>query len=108
MRARNGPEAAHHGRWLFFLRLEFSMRFVRAQSVSGKKSVVKRAATVAIESLESRQLMSTTLWVSTTGNDSAGGSQSAPLRSLKQALASANAGDTINLMSGTYQGGVFV
>jgi parallel beta-helix repeat protein len=99
---------AHRDWWLFFIRLEFSMRFVRAQSVSGKKSVVKRAAAVAIESLESRQFLSATLWVSTTGNDSAGGTQSAPLRTLKQALAKVSAGDTINLMSGTYQGGVFV
>jgi hypothetical protein len=44
----------------------------------------------------------TCYWVSTSGNDSSSGTQSAPFRHLSRAAAAAHAGDTVVVMDGTY------
>jgi hypothetical protein len=48
-----------------------------------------------------------TIWVSPTGNDATGsGFSSSPVRSPRRALEMAYTGDTINLMTGVYAGGI--
>jgi parallel beta-helix repeat protein len=60
----------------------------------------------AVESLESRTLMSNTWYVSNSGNDGAVGTEASPLATLQAALDHANSGDRILLRSGTYDGNV--
>ena len=60
---------------------------------------------LALESLESRCLLST-LYVATSGNDSGAGSSSSPFQTIQKAVNSAKAGDTVIVRAGTYNQGV--
>ena len=76
------------------------------------KREAKRTSGVAaracqMESLEDRVLMST-WYVSNSGSNSAAGTINAPLLTLKAAVATAKAGDTISLRGGSYKGGVTI
>jgi parallel beta-helix repeat protein len=65
--------------------------------------MTKRSRRLFVEQLEAREVLST-FFVATTGNDAAAGSSSAPWQSLQHAVNSAQAGDIIEVESGTYAG----
>jgi fibronectin type 3 domain-containing protein len=67
------------------------------------RRTARHAAYRALETLESRILMST-YYVSPSGSDSAAGSQAAPWKTLQQAADSVQAGDTVNVLAGSYAG----
>ena len=64
------------------------------------------AIAAAVESLESRTLMSADWYVSNGGDDAAFGAQSSPVATLQAALNRAQSGDRILLSNGTYDGNV--
>jgi len=64
------------------------------------------AIAAAVESLESRMLMSNTWYVSNGGDDGASGAQGSPIATLQAALDRAQSGDRILLSTGTYDGNV--
>ncbi|HEY7090425.1 MAG TPA: LamG-like jellyroll fold domain-containing protein [Tepidisphaeraceae bacterium] len=59
---------------------------------------------VSIEQVESRRLLSTTYYVSSTGSDSAAGSSSAPFLTIQHAADRVSAGDTVIVRAGSYAG----
>lgn len=65
----------------------------------------KTVRAAAVETLETRTLMSV-LYVSNSGSDGNAGSINSPLASLQAALNRADSGDEIILRGGTYRGGV--
>ena len=64
------------------------------------------AITAAVESHESRTLMSADWFVSTGGDDAAAGTQASPVATLQAGLDRAQPGDRILLSGGTYAGNV--
>ncbi|HSZ56970.1 MAG TPA: carbohydrate-binding protein [Tepidisphaeraceae bacterium] len=76
--------------------------------LSGRKrdlpAAIRQAmhADTRIEALESRTLLSTTWYVSTSGNDSNSGAFSAPFHTIQHAASIAHWGDTVMIFGGTY------
>jgi len=64
-----------------------------------------RAGACAVESLESR-LMLSAYYVSPSGSDSAAGGSSAPWKTLQKAANNAKAGDVVHVGAGTYNSGM--
>jgi Periplasmic copper-binding protein (NosD) len=58
----------------------------------------------ALELLESRRLLSSTYYVSPSGNDNSAGSTSAPFLTLQHGVSVLQAGDTLNVEAGKYAG----
>lgn len=65
--------------------------------------LLTRTLTLATAIAAATAVQTKTIFVSTTGNDSAAGTMAAPLASLAAAHAKATAGDTIYLRGGTYR-----
>jgi hypothetical protein len=63
---------------------------------------IDRAATKAIELLESRTLLSSTWFVAPTGSDQDPGSINAPFQTIQHAASLAQAGDHVEIRAGTY------
>jgi hypothetical protein len=57
------------------------------------------------ETLEDRRLLSAEYFVANSGDDWAAGTQAAPFLTIRRALDAAEAGDTITLRNGVYEGG---
>jgi hypothetical protein len=64
---------------------------------------IARHAVASIETLESRQLLSTTYFVAPNGTDSAAGTLAQPFRTIQDAANVANTGDTVSIEAGTYR-----
>lgn len=63
----------------------------------------------ALEPLEERRLLASTIFVATTGNNTSGqGTLNAPFATLRKAVDVANPGDVIILRGGTYNGGITI
>jgi len=65
----------------------------------------RQRAIAAVETLESRRLLSAEHFVANTGDDWGTGSIDSPYRTIRRALDAAAPGDTITLRSGVYEGG---
>lgn len=79
--------------------MSLSSVFATFQKKSKRTQVLARAA--AVETLETRTLLST-WYVAPTGVDGAAGSLAAPMKTVQYALGRAQSGDTITLRGGTY------
>ncbi|MDB5334337.1 MAG: galA, partial [Phycisphaerales bacterium] len=70
----------------------------------GARTAKGRAAAIraAVETLESRELLSATLFVSPSGSDTNPGSLSAPFKTIQRAANVAQAGDHVEIRAGVY------
>lgn len=74
----------------------------RSSSFTKLAARLRAAAASAVESLERRQLMSTTWYVATTGSDANAGTLSAPFQTIQRAATLAQPGDTVLIRGGIY------
>ncbi len=75
---------------------------------SNRRALQRRGLAPTVESLESRLVMSAEYFVAPSGNDWAAGDLDHPFLTIRRALDAAEAGDTITLRNGVYEGGVNV
>jgi len=88
--------------WLRAARKEASSRRRLAAASEAAMPRPARPASSAIESLESRRLLSASWYVANWGDNSAAGSLSAPFQSIEKAAEVAQPGDTVYVRGGTY------
>lgn len=88
--------------WLRAARKEASSRRRLAAASEAAMPRTARLASSAIESLESRRLLSASWYVASWGNNLAAGSLSAPFQSIEKAAEVAQPGDTVYVRGGTY------
>jgi parallel beta-helix repeat protein len=81
----------------------FTRRLARMAQRAARRRAAQFGASVAVDSLESRRLMSATYFVATWGSDSGPGTSAKPFKTIQEAANVANSGDVVDIFGGTYR-----
>jgi parallel beta-helix repeat protein len=69
-----------------------------------RRTAAEKTRRAVLETLENRQLLSSTFYVATTGSDGNAGTQASPWATLQHAANTVQAGDTVDVGAGNYAG----